>query len=76
MFTHILIIYANSTEDSANNKAPDNFPGTIGFVSDNKGKIIINSEYRSNNDKFPSLVECCQQLIQRTANLVARSVEN
>ena len=47
-----MIIYAISSYDSANKKVPEDFPWTIGLVSDKKGKLILNPGYRSNNEKF------------------------
>ena len=41
-----------STEDNANDNVPDTFPGTIGLVTDDKGAIVINPEYRSDNTEF------------------------
>ena len=55
-FIRIMIIYANSTYDSANKKVPKDFPGTIGLTSDDKGKIILNPGYRSNNYEFDYLI--------------------
>ena len=47
-----MIMYATLTDDSANKKVPEDFPGTIGLVSDVKGEIILNPENRSNNEEF------------------------
>ena len=47
-----MIHYAILTDDSASQKMPEEFPGTIGLVSDKKGKIILNLYYRSNNEEF------------------------
>ena len=41
-----------STEDNANDNVPDTFLGTIGLVTDDKGAIVINPEYRSDNTEF------------------------
>ena len=38
-----MIIYAISTDDSANINVPGDFPGTIGLVSDKIGKISWNT---------------------------------
>ena len=35
-----MIYYVILTDDSANQKVPEDFPGTIGLVSDKIGKII------------------------------------
>ena len=47
-----MVYFDNSTEDNANDKVPDTFPGTIELVTDDKGDIVINPEYRSNNTEF------------------------
>ena len=51
-FTGSMNIYAISTDDSANKNIPKDFPATIGLVSEEKGKIVLNQEYRSNNEEF------------------------
>ena len=50
--THKLFRYAISTEDNASNKVPENFPCTIGLVSDNDSTIVLNPAYRTDNDEF------------------------
>ena len=39
-----MIHYAILTDNSANKKVPEDFPGTIGLVNDKKGKIILNPD--------------------------------
>ena len=38
--------FQNVLDDSANKKVPEDFPGTIGLVSDGNDKIILNPGYR------------------------------
>ena len=47
---------------------PEDFPGTIGLFSDNKGKIILNPGYRSNNDKFDYFINQMQSAMNLTYN--------
>ena len=47
-----MIHLAILTDDSANQKVPEDVPGTIGLVSDKKTKIILNPDYRSYNEEF------------------------
>ena len=49
---HTLFCYDISTEDDASNKIPENFPGTIRWVNDNDGTIVLNSAYRTDNNEF------------------------
>ena len=53
MCTHTLFCHANSTDDNANNKVLDTFPaGTIGFVNDDNGTIVLNPKYRTVINEF------------------------
>ena len=63
-----MIIYAISTNDSANIKLPEGFPGTIGSVRDKRGKIILNPESRSTNDEFDYFISQILSAISPTFN--------
>ena len=47
-----MIHYTVLTDDSANQKVLEDFPRKIGLVSDKKGEIILNPDYRSDNEEF------------------------
>ena len=63
-----MINYVIQTDDSANKKVAEDFPGTIGLASDNKGKIILNHEYRSNNEEFEYFISQMLSAINLTFN--------
>ena len=61
-----MIIYAISTDDKQ--KVPEDFPGIIGLVSNKEGKIILNPEYRSNNEEFDYFISRMLSAINPTYN--------
>ena len=63
-----MINYAIFPDDSANQKVPEDFPGTIGLVSDEKGKIILNPDYRSDNEEFDYFISQMLSAINPTFN--------
>lgn len=52
MYTHTFVCCDTSTEDNADGKVPDTFPGTIALVHDKKGDIVLNERYRTDNEDF------------------------
>ena len=67
-FTDTMIVYTISTDDNANKKVPEAFSGTMGLVSDNKGKIILYPEYRSNNEESDYFISQMLSTINPTFN--------
>lgn len=63
-----MIHYAILTDDSASKMVPEDFPGTIGLVSDKKGKIILNPDYRNGNEEFDYFITQMLSAIHPTFN--------